>query len=334
MTVLYLTTSPEPAFPGTDAVYQEIDHLRKTIGGELINLFPLRKPTSRFPAALYGLHEIVRLYRLEQKCSICHVYFPTLYYFPVLSLLRRPIVYTVVAGLDRAKDLKKLDPLASLHRIVVSNQRDANALASLGLSNCSVIRPGHNVSGIKSSYLAPDKEFILLMASAPWEYAQFDTKGIDALLKAASKLRFLRLIFIWRGLLFNELKRKVQQYSVVDQVECVNQRIDINDYFQRCHATVLLATKADIVKAFPHSLIESLAARKPVLLSDAIPMADFVSARGCGVVLKDLNLDMLVDSITQLFSHYETFRAPTEEVDEKTFSLESMVEGYRSIYGI
>ena len=49
------------------------------------------------------------------------------------------------------------------------------------------------------------------------------------------------------------------------------------------------ASNPAIIRSYPHSLMESLAAGKPVIVSRQIPMADYVQRMGCGTV---------VDSVT------------------------------------
>ena len=49
MSVLYLLTSPTPVIEGTDAVFQEVEALRASVGGETLNLNPRKKPGAFFP---------------------------------------------------------------------------------------------------------------------------------------------------------------------------------------------------------------------------------------------------------------------------------------------
>ena len=94
---------------------------------------------------------------------------------------------------------------------------------------------------------------------------------------------------IWRGLLLNELRERVERRGIGDRVEIVPERVAINDYLKRAHAAVLAAKRSDIVKAYPHSLLESLVAGKPVILSAALPMADYVRQHRCGIVVEDVS---------------------------------------------
>jgi hypothetical protein len=260
MSVLYLLTSPKPAIEGTDAVFQEVGALRAAVGGETLNLNPRKLPGAPFPQRLFGFHAVPALRNAERRCELNHLYFSTPYFFPVLRFLRNPIVYMVVAGLAGRMKLPNLASLKSLHRIVVSAERDANVLKSWGLSNCAVVPPAIHTSCLTAETLPLRNEITLLMASAPWIEEQFDSKGIDVLLEAVARNPSVKLILVWRGLMLDRLLDRIRRLSIGDRVEVITQRVNINDYLRRAHAVVLLAKRSDMVKAYPHSLIESLVA--------------------------------------------------------------------------
>jgi len=52
----YLLTTPPPIVPGTDAVVQEVEALRRHFGGELVWMRPSWRARARYPRALLGLH--------------------------------------------------------------------------------------------------------------------------------------------------------------------------------------------------------------------------------------------------------------------------------------
>ena len=168
---------------------------------------------------------------------------------------------------------------------------------SWGLTNYAIVPPGIDVSRLSTSALPMTGRVTLLMASAPWVADQFDLKGVDVLLDVAAQDKALDLILLWRGLLLDELRERIARRGIEDRVEVVTDRVNIDDYLRRAHAAVLLAKRGDIVKAYPHSLLESLVAGKPVILSDALPMADFVRQKGCGIVLDEVSSGALVAGI-------------------------------------
>ena len=315
MPVLYLLTSPAPIIEGTDAAFQEVSALRAAFNGETVNLCPGAIPGRPFPPQLFGFHRLPEIRRLERRCEINHVFHSVPYRFPVLRFLRNPFVYTVLTSVRQLQKPPSLKWLASLHRIVVSNPRDADTLKSWGLSNYAVVPPAIETARLEQSALPLADEMTLLMASAPWAEDQFDLKGVDALLDAAVRLPKLRLILLWRGLLLKELLERVERRGIKDRVEIVPERVDINAYLSRAHATVLPAKRSDIVKAYPHSLLESLVAGKPVILSDALPMADYVRQHECGIVVEEVNEQTLVQAIEDLRARYDAFAQRARATD-------------------
>jgi glycosyltransferase involved in cell wall biosynthesis len=334
MSILYLLTAPPPAIAGTDAVLQEVVALRGAFQGEIVNLSPLKSSTRRFPKQLYGLHKIREIKNLESRCKINHLFFSFPYPFPVLRLLRNPIFYTVTASLDQKKRPPAHAQLKRLQRIIVSNDRDACVLKAWGLTNYAIIPPGIDTSGFMPATLPLDRELTLLMASAPWAKRQFDAKGIDLLLATVAKLPFLRLILLWRGVLADELARRVERLDIGKRIEIVNRKVKVNDYLAKVHATVVLAKNGGIVRSFPHSLIESLTAGKPVLLNDEIAMADYVRKHRCGVVIDDVSIRTLTAAIETLMGRYPDLARNAVRIGPDAFSIDRMLEDHRRLYGI
>jgi glycosyltransferase involved in cell wall biosynthesis len=332
MPILYLLTAPPPVFAGTDAVLQEVAALRQVFDGTVLNLFPFKTSTRRFPKQLLGLHMIKEMRDAENRCNINHLFFPSPYPLPVLRLLRKPVFYTITASLDARKGLPPLSQLKKLQCIIVSSEREAGVLNSWGLTNHVVIPPGIDTSGIVAAALPLDRELNLLMASAPWNRRQFALKGVDLLLAAAVRLPFLRIIFLWRGVLTDELKSRVQRLGIGKRVEIIDCKVNVSDHLARAHATVLLAANGGIVRAFPHSLMESLVAGKPVLLSNTIAMADDVRNRGCGVVVSRMDIAALTSAIEILMQNYREFAANAARIGSHAFSIAALVENHRRVY--
>jgi glycosyltransferase involved in cell wall biosynthesis len=334
MSVLYLLTAPPPPFEGTDAVYQDITALRLAFPGEVLTLAPGRSSTRRVPKQLYGFHKIGTIRELEARCDINHVFFSLPYPFPILSVLRKPIFYTITASLDEKNKPRHISKLARLARIIVSNERDAAILQSWGMTNHAVIPPAIDSTQITRDALPLDKSLTLLMASAPWHAMQFASKGVDALLGVAAQRPFLHLILIWRGVLEEEITQRIARFGVADRVTVINQKVKIDDYLKKAHATIVLAENGGLVKSFPHSLIESLVAGKPVLLNGAIAMSDYVSQHACGIVVDTIDVQRLSSAIDSLMRNYTQLSHNAAEIESDAFSLETMTRGYSRLYDL
>jgi glycosyltransferase involved in cell wall biosynthesis len=333
MSVLYLLTSPVPMIEGTDAVFQEVATLKEAVGGETINLCPRKRPGAPFPPQLFGFQKLPQLWQAERRRRVNHLYFSVPYFFPVLRLLKNPVVYTVVASLAGRSPPAHIDRLNALHSLVVSSERDAGVLRSWGVANCTVVPPGIDARLVPAP-LPLGKELTLLMASAPWVEEQFDSKGVDLLLEAVAHDPALKLILLWRGLLLDELKARIAKLGVAGRVEVVPGRVAIGDYLKRAHATVLLAKRSDIVKANPHSLIESLLAGKPVILTEALPMADFVRHRDCGIIAPGTDLPSVLGAVASLRCRYQALAENARAIESRAFCKAAMIERYRALYGL
>jgi len=98
------------------------------------------------------------------------------------------------------------------------------------------------------------------------------------------------------------------------------------------HSTVLLSNDASVVKAYPHSLIESLISGKPVITSKQIAMSDFVEENSCGVVLNDFDASHLLKLIDKLQANYTQYCNATFALDVNLFSNKRMLADYEKLY--
>jgi glycosyltransferase involved in cell wall biosynthesis len=331
MSVLYLVTSLEPVLPGTDAVFQDVSLLCANFNGEMINLHP-EHHVPRYPRLLFGLGKFALLKSAENRHQVTHVFCAEPYLFPILRCLRNPLYYTVTAGLNANAKPRSLDRLSKRARLVVSNKRDVALLQSWGHTPAAMIGPTVDKSHFSVCPLPLNNKLTLLMASAPWVAEQFELKGIDILLDTVKALHFLKLILVWRGLLYDELVRRVRSRGISDRVEIVNGPVNISDYLARSHAAILIAKRPDQIKAYPHSLLESLAAGKPVVLSATIPMADFVRDNCCGVVIEEINIFTMIKAIRSVMEHYADLADNAESLNLETFSVSRMLEMHKKLY--
>jgi len=332
MKILYLTTAPPPAITGTDAVFQEIAALLNNGNGDTLNLFPLKKPSRFIPKSLYGIHSLRRIDEINRNYNAFHVYNSELKIFPFLRKLQKPIIYSVVAGLGSQSRLPTKQDMRNIHTIVVSNERDRDILENRGIKNYRLIRTGIDIECFSKTPPPPLTEFTLLAGSAPWTKGQFKTKGINTLLEAASQIYNLKLILLWRGGHLNLLQEKIAKAGVQKSVEIINKKTDVAELMQRVHAATVLASSSKLVKAYPHSLLESLAAGRPVLVSRSIPMSDYVEKKRCGVVSESLNVTDLIQTIKHLKKNYTEISAQTAKTDTAIFSQQHLLKEYSNLY--
>lgn len=332
MRVLYHLTIPRPDTPELDAVVQEVEALRAGVDGEIVYVNPARRPGSRFPERLYGLAHLPGLRRREAHIDVHHLFNAHLYAFPYLRGLRKPIIYTLAAGLRSTTRPRHPHRLAALARIIVNNTRDRETLRGWGLRNVELIRPGIDVTRLTPQPPPAAAEPTLLMGSAPWTIEQFESKGVEALLEAAQARPDLKLIFLWRGLYFEEIERRIAQRGLGERITLINRRVDVNEVLAQAHAAVVLASDPTLVKAYPHSLLEALAAGRPVLVSRSIPMADYVEQTGCGQVVERIAPGSILTALARLEASYGAHRAAALQVGQRDFSRQELVEAYGRLY--
>jgi glycosyltransferase involved in cell wall biosynthesis len=258
-----------------------------------------------------------------------HLYNPDPFAFPVLRVLRRPVVYSLTGGVERRPNMSFFAALAA---VTVSDEASLERLRSWGLDNVYLVRPGIDTSRFTFSPLPLGPEIRLMVGSAPWTRVQFRSKGVEALLLAAQQSPRLRLVFLWRGVLAEEMQRRVRGMKLERQVRVLDEQVDVNQVLAGVHASVTLASAPDIIKAYPHSLLDSLAAGKPILVSRAIPMADYVKRSGCGKVVEAVTPEGVLAAVEALASEYEGLQQAAQRVGRRDFSQEALLDSFREVY--
>ena len=334
MQILYHLTMPPSPMAACDAVVQEIEALRAvgSIHGQVIHLYPGRKPGTRFPRRWWGLQHLPYLLHAEQHVDLHHFFNPDPFPFDVLRFLRRPIVYTTVAGV-RGSDHDTVQRLARLTRtLVVPTESGRIELQTLGIANVITIQPGIDTARFADTPPPPARPFTLLMGSAPWTLDQFESKGVEALLQAAQSRPGLRLIFLWRGLYLKEMGQRLAQTGLSERVTVINQQVDVSKVLAQAHAAAVLASDAALIKAYPHSLLEALAAGRPVLVSRAIPMAEYVEQTGCGQTVEAVNAEAVLKALARLEANYGACRSAALQVGQRDFTQQTMIQAYQRLY--
>lgn len=330
MNILFHVATLPANMPQAEAITQEITALRGCFGGDVVYVNPNQQSPLFIPRVLFGFHKLRELRSREANLHLHHFYNPDPFPFPYLRTLRRPIVYSVTCGVkDRRPNLAFFSSLAA---IAVSDERTLKRLKSWGLENGVLVRPGIDTGRFTRSPLPLRSEIRLMVGSAPWTKRQFRTKGVEALLLAAQQAPHLRLIFLWRGVLTAEMNRRVRQMNLEDQVTVLDELVDVNQVLAGVHASITLATTPGIVKSYPHSLLESLVAGKPVLVSEAIPMADYVDRTGCGVVVDNITPDGIIAAIQALTTEYAILQDIARRVGKRDFSQQAMIDSFHRVY--
>jgi glycosyltransferase involved in cell wall biosynthesis len=279
---------------------------------------------------LFGFHLLPQLRRLERNIDLYHFYNADPFAFPVLRWLRRPVVYTIGGSVGTRPPA--INFFNALGAVTVYAEPLLRQLQAWGLRNGHVVRSGIDVTRFTHHPLALQGQVRLLMGSAPWTLAQFASKGVDALLTAAQQRPNLHLTFLWRGVLADEMRARVAQRQLGRQVTVLDGLVDVNQILATVHASIVLAAHGNVVKAYPNSLLDSLAAGKPALVSRALPMSEYVERTGCGVVVEQVDPTAILAAVDRLSAHYDPMRRVSEAVGQRDFSVQQTIADYDNIY--
>jgi len=330
MRILYHVATLPPRMPRAEAISQEIAALQRCFGGDVVYVNPNSQSPVYVPRLLFGFHKLRGLRGREAGVDLHHFYNPDPYPFLYLRALQRPVVFSVTCGVRERHP--RVGFLSWMAAVVASDERSLHRLRSWGLQNVFLARPGIDIGRFAHAPVPLRGEVRLMVGSAPWTKRQFTTKGVEALLLAARQAPELRLVFLWRGVLADEIARRVRQMGLESQVTVLNELVDVNQVLAGVHASITLATVSDIVKSYPHSLLDSLAAGKPVLVSRAIPMADYVERTGCGVVVETVSPAGVLAAADVLAHRYDDLERTARKVGRVDFSQERMIDSFRQVY--
>jgi glycosyltransferase involved in cell wall biosynthesis len=315
---------------GTEAILQEITTLRRHFGGDLMHLNPNISSPIYLPRLLFGFHRLREIRGQETALDLHHFYNADPFPFPITGFFRRPVVYSISSGVGERRPF--VNYFNSLAAVTVSDERSLKRLQGWGVRNGHLVRPGINTDRFTFTPQPLQSEIQLMFASAPWTQRQFKTKGVLALLEAVRHTPELRLVCIWRGLLLDELLTQTRRMGVLPQVEVINRHVDINGVLAGVHGTVNLVTDSAVIRSYPHSLIESLAAGKPVIVSRTIPMADYVERTGCGVVVENVTPAEIARAVRRLALDYDDYQTAARQVGRHDFSTGSLVASFKRVY--
>lgn len=298
--------------------------------GEQIWVNPNQRSPLYVPRLLFGFHRLKQLRRWEPGFQFHHFYNPDPFPFLYLCHLQRPVLYSITCGVS---DISPHRPFFTrLAGLVVTDERSWRRLRNWGFERVYRVQAGIEVERFTVEPLPVGSEIKLMVGSAPWTKGQFWTKGIEALLAAAQQEPRLRLVFLWRGVLGDEIRQRVQAMKLEQQVELIDRQVDVNRVLAGVHASITLATRPGIVKSYPHSLLDSLAAGKPVLVSRAIPMADYVRDTNCGQVVEHVTAESVLTAIETLAQNYDMHQQVARLVGRRDFSQAAMLDSYRKVY--
>ena len=225
---------------------------------------------------------------------------------------------------------KRVPQLKRLKKIIVESKLQQKQLLSLGIAaeKIKVIYPPVDLNLF--SYSPANGKFKILYASCPTRAKDFSKRGISLIRDVSKEASKTQFNLLWRGGAYKDIKSLIKN----NQNMLVENKIvkDMNSKYAEVHCTIIPYTKFDnYLKLNPNSVIESLAAGKPVLVSDKTEIAQFVEKEKCGVVFTPTK-DNLIRAIGELRKNYDTYQKNCRKTAEKYFSKKIFLQEYTKIY--
>lgn len=336
--VLYLASMPYS--PGYEGISKEISLLRQVYPGRVLT------PPGRFGKYGWGDATSVKylgwrwnpffkwyqhsIRSLQRDHSIVHIFSERLFSKLLFYSWEKPVIYSCVSRVTGKHRAFETQHLRRISQLILSDRQDKVEIDKLGIVKTRLILPAVKpVEPGKES--AKGKEFTILMASAPLNKGEFQTKGIFAILKAVEQIPDVHFVFLWRGVLEGYLKKLIRSRGLGDRITVVNKVVDTAVYFNNVDATLYIGTEPGELKSYPQSIMESLWAGKPVIVVAGISISEIVSRENNGVVIKP-DTTGLIKGIIELRSRYREMQESCIETAARYFSVSRFVEEYGKVY--
>ncbi|HEX9780856.1 MAG TPA: glycosyltransferase family 4 protein [bacterium] len=273
---------------------------------------------------------------LDRRVRLRHVYGSLTGRWYLRLLRREPLIVTNAAGFVESNLASSRSGWARVTAAVVECARDAARLTAWGMpaSRIHLIYPGLDADAFRAPEPPSDGPFRIGFSSAPLAAGEraLASRGVDLLVAAARARPDIEVVLLWRGRSLRALRRMLGSHppgnvTVVDRIIA-----RAAEYYGTLHAAVLASRSVQDCKPCPNSVMESLAAGRPVAVSSAVGVADLIRERGCGVVFEP-ELDGLLEAVDRLRSDYARLRAASRPAAEASFGAERFAGAYAALYG-
>jgi len=329
MSTAYYFTMPAPPDPERDAILREADLLRVEYPGPRHFLSPGRRLHGRVPVSWRVVRERRTAESLDPRVDLHHLFADDLRWCALFDRCAAPYVLSLNTALRTGG---RVEPPRHLPAAVtVRLEGDRRVLDAAGWRGVNQIPAGARLAGLAPSPPPPGPPWRLVFASAPWTGRQFRGKGLDALLDAVAGRSELHLVLLWRGVLESAIRRRIARRGLEDRVELLLDRVDIGPLLAGSHAAVLFPRHPHLVTTHPHSLLEALAAGRPVALSHSLGLAAAVRRAGSGVVLDDLSPAGIGAALSTLVDGYAGYQSRAAAMDCSPWGAEAYLRSFRAL---
>lgn len=332
--ILYLTQRFRPEYEATS---KEINLLSNKFLGKIHDLHLDGYFKYRFNSRLSSYHflyyplGLIPLY-LRSKNKIVHLY-TSLCDRPYLPFLnKKKMIITSTNFFSQERIIQNRKHLDKVKGIIVQAevQRQELLLAGITPEKIYLIYPPVELE--KFTYQEPSGPFTILNVSCPGKVRDLEKRGICWLLDVEQYLADENIKFLWRGGEFSLFMDKIKHRNF-KHINIENKiYTDMNGQYAQAHCLIIPYLQFDeYLKLIPTSVIESLAAGKPVLVSSRTGVAEIIRASNCGVVFEPTR-ESLLQAIVELRKNYRKYQQNCRKTAEKYFSPPEFLKKHEQIY--
>lgn len=323
--------------PEIEAVSKEVDVLSKNIPCRIHDLHLDSVLKMKFSKRHWSYHFLLypflypAIYVFSRK-KINHIYTgaPDSVYLPTLP--KKKIILTLVNGFSTNSIAEKINSLKKVQKIIVQSEIQKQSLLQSGIQEekIEIIRPPVDLTSF--SYKKPPAVFLILNASCPTKFNAVERRGITLLTSVDQMLKDAKIKLLWRNGEFNIFQKNMGS-RIFENIIFENKLSNnMNEEYGKASVTIIPYLRFDeFLKTVPNSVIESLAAGKPVLVSSQTGVADIIKKEKCGVVFEPAKEGLLA-AIAELKKNYPLYQKNCRRTAKKYFSQEIFLQKHKEIY--
>jgi len=270
---------------------------------------------------------------VEKRSDLLHIYGSLTGRLYMRMLKQQPILLTNSSAIHESRIEQCTKHWAKIDKLVVECNRDEARAAEYGFprDKVSLIYPAVDLDAF--TYQPPPDRFTVGFASSPIskDPRGITNRGVDLLVSVARQLKDVQFLLLWRENHYPALQSLINT-SPPSNLSVINRILpDMNAFYSRIHCTILPSATVDDCKPCPNSLIESLSAGKPVLLSVNVGIADLVNETRCGLRFA-VDVDDIIAKIHHLRDNYSLYQSKARETAQNHFSPRGFVNAYTQLY--
>jgi glycosyltransferase involved in cell wall biosynthesis len=331
--VAYWTSSFEPEL---EAIASEVALLRREFPSSVAWGLSHRRRITLSRSRGYCLHPRLHLlFRLatrvlEPAFDVHHVFGSVGDWFYLNRSRRQPTVLTVAAHSQPVERhfLQRVD------RFAVEYPGARADLESLGIDRGRIrlIFPPVDLERFRPAP-KPAAPFTVLFASSPEKPDWLEARGVPLLLEAAALRPAMRFRLLWRpwGTSEPQVRKWIESRGLRNVELIVGRRENMAAEYRSAHVCAAPFTDRERAKPAPNSIVESLACGRPVLVTEAVGLADVIREDQAGLVCPASGA-AVADQLDRLEADWERFAGAARRLAERRFGADRFLAEYRRLY--